>query len=75
MSTELLIALVRGSLLLFSTIILPGVLLERLLVRSRHLCEVAFLAPILGTVATGSVAINHWVRVRSLLYRHSGARL
>ena len=58
MSAELIIALTRGILLLLSTVVLPGALLERLLVRSRHLHEALFLTPVLGTVATASVATS-----------------
>ncbi len=55
MSASIAWEVIRGTVLLFGTVVLPGVLLERVLARSRSRAEIAFLAPVLGIVVVGTL--------------------
>ncbi|MDP6627805.1 MAG: hypothetical protein QGG50_07875, partial [Methanopyri archaeon] len=45
---------IRGTVLLLGSVVVPGILLERVLARSQSRAEIAFLAPIIGTVVVGT---------------------
>lgn len=58
MSAAVLTELVRGTLFLLWTVLVPGILLERSLARSRTRAEAVFLVPVLGTVTVATLAAS-----------------
>ncbi len=58
MSAAVLTELVRGALFLLWTVLIPGILLERSLARSRTRAEAVFLVPVLGTVTVATLAAS-----------------
>ena len=58
MSATVLTELVRGTLFLLWTVLVPGALLERSLARSRTRAEAVFLVPVLGTVTVATLAVS-----------------